>query len=67
MTNKKNEDVTPKDDIKPQPKNIQDMSVIEIKSILYDQIVLSEVTKQNIDMLQTELKARSESPEKQSE
>jgi hypothetical protein len=60
MTTKKNETVE-----KNESKNINDMTVTEIKALLYDQIVLSEVTKQNIEVLQTELKTRSESDKKE--
>ena len=39
-------------------KKLEDMTVIEIKALLYDQIVVLEQTKTNINILQQELVKR---------
>ena len=41
-----------------EQKKIEDMSVIEIKATLYEQIVILEQTNNNIKILQNELKNR---------
>ena len=43
---------------KPIEKPLKNMSDIEIKAVLYDQILITEHAKQNIDVLQAELKNR---------
>lgn len=39
-------------------KKLEDMTVMEIKALLYDQIILLEQTKHNIQILQNELEKK---------
>ena len=48
-------------------KKIDELTVVEIKALLYDQIVLMEQTKNNINILQKELSDRANKPVKQGE
>ena len=44
--------------IQPQQKTIETMTVDELKSICYDQIMLLNQTQQNINIIQQELANR---------
>jgi len=45
-------------------KKLEEMTVVEIESLCYRQIVLLEQTKQNIQLLQMELQKRNEKENK---
>jgi len=40
-------------------KKIEELTEVEIKSLLYDQIIILERTKNNINVLQNELSGRA--------
>ena len=44
-------------------KKLEEINVVEIKALLYDQIVLLEQTKNNISILQNELVKRTKEQE----
>jgi hypothetical protein len=41
-----------------KPKTIEEMSVIELKALCYEQIVLLQQTQNNINVLQAEIQKR---------
>jgi hypothetical protein len=43
----------------PEQKKVEDMSEVEIKAILYDQLTILNQSKRNIQILESELEKRS--------
>ena len=44
----------------PEQKKIEDLSLVELESLCYKQIVLSQQTQNNINILQAEINKRGE-------
>jgi len=48
-------------------KKLEELTVTEIKALLYDQVVLMEQTKTNINVLQQELQKKTQPKEQKQE